>query len=160
MLSNPKEAIYFFCPAALALPANLFDLPLVFYVPLIPLASLCLPFRLAADGRRADRANQSFTASFLFFAHLPPSPASSQSLPEKTEPDGVYDPITAWTRCRLLPHSATNTHTLTQRLSSGRWYGGETHKFTCRLTLVTVRTTAEAEEKKLTIPVPDSGEAI
>ncbi|KAK1882224.1 Reticulocyte-binding protein 2 like a, partial [Dissostichus eleginoides] len=34
-------------------------------------------------------------------------------LPEKTEPDGVYDLITAWTHCWLLPHSATNTHTYT-----------------------------------------------
>lgn len=38
ILWNPKEAIFFFCPAALALSANLFDFP-----PLFSLHVLCSP---------------------------------------------------------------------------------------------------------------------
>lgn len=71
ILPNPRETIYFFCPAALVLFANLFDFPRV----------LCSPFSSGfalfpcADWRRVDRANQAFTAYFLL-THLPAFPWS------------------------------------------------------------------------------------
>lgn len=38
-----------------------------------------------------------------FFCPPSPFPSLLQSLPEKTQLDGVYDLITAWTRCRITP---------------------------------------------------------
>lgn len=71
ILPNPRETIYFFCPAALALFANLFDFPRVLCSPL----SSGFALFPCADWRRADRANQAFTASFLL-THLPAFPWS------------------------------------------------------------------------------------
>lgn len=105
-----------FCPAALGLSANLFDFPLFSTACFMSCSFLWLcsvPFHLT------HWANQSFTTSFpscppsFFFRH-----SSFPSLPEKTEPDGVYDPITAWTHSWLVPHGATNTHTQSHSISA------------------------------------------
>lgn len=89
-------------------PLPLFHL--TFYVsPHFPAVAL-------APSISADRANQSFTTSSAsrppFFPLLHSSTVFS--FPEKTEPDGVYDPIMAWKHGRpksLPPQYPPLTHT-------------------------------------------------
>lgn len=120
ILLNPKEAVYFLscCSCALCQP--------VWLPPAFSLLVLCSPhssgfaqslsissISLLIEGELTELTRVLLPPSFLpTFPFVPPS------LPEKTEPDGVYDPITAWTHCWILPHSATNTHTLTQSFSA------------------------------------------
>lgn len=111
----------------------------MFYVLLFPQALLCSPVLTEGEWTELTKLLLpiSFSPTFLLFLGPP------QSLPEKTQLNGVYELIIALTHCWLLPYSATNTQTL----STGRCDAGESHKFTCHLTLVTVQTTAQATEE-------------
>lgn len=119
----------------------------MFYVLLIPLASLCPPSSvpLLIEGELTELTR--VLLPLFLLAHLPPSPPKvfqrKQNLMEFTTR------LLPGLHCWLLPHCAasTHTHTLTQSLSSGRWYGGETHKFTCHPTLATLQTTARTAEE-------------
>lgn len=122
MLPKPTEVIYILCPAALRLQArdSLTSSPtpspqFTFNV------SPHFPARALTPSISADRANQSFTTSSTSRPPLFPLFGSPTvfSLPEKTEPDEVYDPITAWKHGRprslplAIPHLLTPTHTHT-----------------------------------------------
>lgn len=112
ILLNPKEAIYTLSCCSLALCQPVLTPPSFFLHVLCSPHSSGFALFLLIEGELTELT--SFTASFLL-SHLPPSPSSLQSLPEKTEPDGVYDLITAWTHSWLLPPSDTHTHTESQQ---------------------------------------------
>lgn len=163
ILLNPKEAIYFFVLLlSRSLPTCLTSPPLftsMFNVFLIPLALLCSPLRLAVDWRRADRANQSFTAFFLL-AHLPPSPfvPPKSSRENRTwwslRPDYCLDTLLATPPQR---HKHTHTHTVSQQWALV--WGRDSRVYLSSHISNTLNNGSHYGEK-LTIPAPNSSKAI
>lgn len=125
---NPKEAIYIWSCCSLALCQPVWPPPLF---------SACFMFSsflwlrsVSVDWRRANQ----------FYCLLPPHPPSSFPI----RPSKVFQrkqnlmEFMTW----LLPgHTAgysPHPRSPSQSPSSGCWYGGEAHKFTCHLTLATL----------------------
>lgn len=77
ILSNPREAVYFFCPAALALFANLFDFPRVLCSPLSSDVALFPSASLLTAGE-AFTAFPSHPPSYV--ALLPPTKLSRENI--------------------------------------------------------------------------------